>query len=81
MLPSLSGSSVGSTSVIVPIFISSQPSNPAPVPDKSNSPLDSNVWEMRQCEPVLYILFLDRTELNGYFTFIVLATAGVREAV
>lgn len=35
----------GSTNVIILIYISSQPPNTAPVPDKSNSPLDSNVWK------------------------------------
>lgn len=76
MLPSLSGSLVESISIIILIFISSQPSDIAAAPDNSNSPLDSNVWEIRQFEPVLYILLLDRTELNGYFTFISLATFG-----
>lgn len=76
MLPSLSGSLVGSARVIILIFISSQPSDIAAAPDNSNSPVDSNVWEIRQFEPVLYILFLDRTELNEYFTFRILATVG-----
>lgn len=76
VLPYLSGGLVRSTSVIILIFISSQPSSTAPVPDKSNSPLDGNMWEICQFEPVLYILLLDRTELNEYFTFIILATVG-----
>lgn len=79
--PSLSGSLVGSTNVIILIYLSRQPPNTAPVPDKSNSPLDSNVWETCQFEPVLYILLLDRTERNEYFTFIILAAVGGLRAV
>lgn len=36
----------------------------APVPDKSNSPLYNNGWEACQFEPILYMLLLNRTELN-----------------
>lgn len=65
---------VGSTDVIILIYISSQALSTAPVPDKSNSPLDRNGWEMGQFASILYILLLDRTGLCEYFTFIILAT-------
>ena len=63
-LPSFSGSLVGSTDVIILIYDSSQPPSPAPVPDRSNSPLDRNGWEKCQFASVLYILLLDRMGLQ-----------------
>lgn len=59
MLPSLSGNLVGSTNVITLIYICSQTPNTAPVLDKSNSPLDSNVQE--PCQFSLFRTFFPLT--------------------
>lgn len=49
----------GSTNVIILIYIFSQPPNTAPVPDKSNSPLDSNTWKYASLS--LYCTFFSLT--------------------
>lgn len=49
----------GSTNVIILIYICSQPPNSALVPDKSNSPLDSNVWKYASLS--LYCTFFSLT--------------------